>query len=80
VAQKRAAIIIQALLLQQADAAILEGQERSCTHDRCDCGLVQVDALDTAMEIGSAFDDIVDHPIMGREWPRSTTTFERLRV
>jgi hypothetical protein len=23
-------------------------------------------------EMGSAFDDIVDHPIMGREW-RSTT-------
>jgi hypothetical protein len=29
------------------------------------------------MEIGSAFDDNVDHPIMGREWGCSSGTFSR---
>jgi hypothetical protein len=28
------------------------------------------------MEIGPVFDDIVDHPIMGREWPASPLFFK----
>ncbi|HEY2115263.1 MAG TPA: hypothetical protein VGJ51_09240 [Candidatus Angelobacter sp.] len=28
------------------------------------------------MKIGSAFDDIVDHPIMGREWHVPPLTFQ----
>jgi hypothetical protein len=32
------------------------------------------------MEIGPAFDDIVDHPIMGREWAVPAVPFQGLRV
>jgi hypothetical protein len=30
------------------------------------------------MEIGPAFDDIVDHPIMGRKWHASPPSFQGL--
>jgi hypothetical protein len=32
------------------------------------------------MEIAPAFDDIVDHPIMGREWAVPQYLFQGLRV